>query len=343
MDEQMRSRGSFEQAAQSRPSATVSSTRDPDMHMAQQPQEESGEASELWKLLPAIQHLPESMLKKLPMSSLFQLNSALGKESKASSRMNTNTRLTMNAQQLLLNPVQVAAGQDDRKNIIHPARFLGGVNCSGQQMWLHARELIGLEGVVPIGNYDMDSIGFGGCVTLRGWLEIHKPSSVDLKLKLFYMPNVSSSALSTKKLDVEDGSGSISIGDSLKEIADLEGLRAALNAAREAMAFALPWNRSISAIHGFMSNSNFCKDDLSNNPRRAAILVEFIDYVFGRNALNWENKQLYLSADDLSHVWASWKGKRSCFMVQQASEKTKKGQSSQFKAKQEVQFAEWLP
>ena len=82
---------------------------------------------------------------------------------------------------------------------------------------------------------------------------------------------------------------------------------------------------------------------MSNNPRRAAILVEFIDYVFGRNALNWENKQLYLSADDLSHVWASWKGKRSCFMVQQASEKTKKGQSSQFKAKQEVQFAEWLP
>ena len=35
---------------------------------------------ELWKLLPQLKDLPESLLKKLPMSAMFQLNTALSKE-----------------------------------------------------------------------------------------------------------------------------------------------------------------------------------------------------------------------------------------------------------------------
>ena len=62
---------------------------------------------------------------------------------------------------------------------------------------------------------------------------------------------------------------------------------------------------------GFVTNSNCLSEDLRTNNKRAAILSEFTDYVFGRNALNLENGHPFLSADDLAHVWAQWKGKRS--------------------------------
>ena len=73
-----------------------------------------------------------------------------------------------------------------------------------------------------------------------------------MKLRLFHMPNMAGGAVSGKKQEGEDG------GESLKEIADLESYRIALNTAREAMAATLPWNRSISALVGLMLNTNYC-------------------------------------------------------------------------------------
>ena len=49
---------------------------------------------------------------------------------------------------------------------------------------------------------------------------------------------------------------------------------------------------------------------MAGNGKRAAILTEFVDYTFSRNALNWENGQPFLSTDELTHVWANWKCKR---------------------------------
>jgi hypothetical protein len=270
---------------------------------------------EIWKLLPHIKDLPEEMVKQLPLPTLLQLNTALAKESRSAEKLSVNARLTQNAQKLLTSPVEVKHGWDDRKELLHEARFLGGSSCSGQHMWLRAREVLGAKGVVPLGNYDMDSVGCGGCVTPRGWQELHCPASPDLKLKMFYMPNVASSTLSARKVNLEDGESGLSIGDSMRDIADFDGFRAALHTLREAMAVALPWNRSVGAILGFMMNTNYCAADLQNNPKRAAILAEFVDFCLGRNSLNWENKMPYLSADELTHVWASWRGKRAAFFM----------------------------
>ncbi len=132
---------------------------------------------------------------------------------------------------------------------------------------------------------------------------------------MFYLPNVANTGLSAKKVALADGDEALNIGDSLREIADMEGYRAALNTAKEALHSAMPWNRSISAIVGFMTNSNYLSEDLRSNNKRAAILSEFTDYVFSRNALNWENGHPFLSADDLAHVWMQWKGKRSALFT----------------------------
>ena len=316
-EEQVRTKTGFEHAAASIATADPAASRDEEIQEAEPTQGGESQQLEVWKLLSHVKDLPESLVKRLPMSALFQLNNALIKESKVSNKLNTNDKLLQNAQAATQRPEQVQQGQDDRKEMIHPARFLPGTSCSGQNMWLKARDVLGPKGVAAIGNYDMDSVGCGGCVTPRGWLAIHDPSSADLKLKLFHMPNVGGSSLSSKKFQLDDGEGALSVGESLKEIVDIEGFKSALNAAREAQACAMPWNRSIAAIQSFMVNTNCCYLDLQGNKQKAAILTEFVDFVLGRNALNWENRMPYLSTDDLSHVWSSWKSKRSMFFTQQ--------------------------
>ena len=282
------------------------------------------EDTQVWKLLPHLSGVPEEMLKKLPLSAIFQLNAAMAKENKNAAKMNINARLAANAQKIAANPVKIQGGPDNRREILHPARFLGGASCAKSELWLHAKRAIGENAMIPIGNYDMDSVGCGGSVTPRGWQALHDPASQELKLKLFYLPNVSGSGLSARRVNLEGGEEALSIGDSLKEIADLEGYKAALNTAREAMHSAMPWNRSISAIVGFMTNNNYLQSDLGGNNRRSLILAEFTDYVFGRNALNWENGQPFLSTDDLAHVWTNWKGKRAALFVKSSEGKEKK-------------------
>jgi hypothetical protein len=332
LDEEVRTRRGFEKHAPAMVDvAQPSRDLQQQQPMAQQSALVTGTGSadplQIWKMLPALKHLPESMLCQLSRAEIFQLNDAFLKESKVAGKLQTNAKLTINAQQLVDNPVMIPGGLDDRKSILHKARFLGGASCSNQAMWLQAREELGLNGVVPLGNYDLDSVGCGGCVSPKAWWIIHNPSSSELKLKLFLMSNISSSSLSSKRISIEDGD-SLNIGESLRDVADMDAFRCALNTAREAMASALPWNRSISALAGFFVNNNYCAADLGNNPKKATILADFCDYVFSRNALNWENFQPFLSTDDLAHTWAAWKAKRAAFFT---APERKKGQQNQQK------------
>ena len=74
-----------------------------------------------------------------------------------------------------------------------------------------------------------------------------------------------------------------------------------------------------------MVNTGYLQEDLGGNSKRATILTEFVDYVFNRNTLNWENDQSFLSTDQLSYVWANWKGKRGIStMGSKNSERQKK-------------------
>jgi hypothetical protein len=97
---------------------------------------------------------------------------------------------------------------------------------------------------------------------------IHDPSSAELKLKLFHLPNVNSSSLSARKISLEDGESAINIGDSLRDIADMDAFKSAINTLREAMATALPWNRSVSALCGFFANNNYCAADLKTGLKK---------------------------------------------------------------------------
>jgi hypothetical protein len=72
--------------------------------------------------------------------------------------------------------ISVDMGLDDRTNNLHDGRFLPGENCSAAKLWLAARSRIPLHGAPPLGNYNMASVGIGGFIYSRGWVELANPA-----------------------------------------------------------------------------------------------------------------------------------------------------------------------
>jgi hypothetical protein len=144
-------------------------------------------------------------------------------------------------------PTVIHTAADDRIDLLHPARFLGGAVCSSKKLWLAARKVISLEGVIPLSSYDMSTVGLGKCVTNRGWTELHSPVATSICLKMFLSSNMGSATAGTKRLTLADGEAAINMGEHLKEIVHMEEFKHAVRAIGRAVAMALPWNRSIDA------------------------------------------------------------------------------------------------
>jgi len=215
-------------------------------------------------------------------------------------------------------PVLVEAGEDDRADRLHPARFLGGAVCSAKKLWRTAREVLGLEGIPPLANYDMAAIGLMGCVTARAWKELHNPGSMNNTVKLYSPSNMTSSTGSTKRLSLVDGDRSINVGESLKEISDLEELKLAVRAMCRAAQFALPWNQSYNAIEGFLQSSHWGSSDLSGRSNRAVLLADFVNYILGLNAQAWQQKEDFRSSGEIKVLWGEWFGSRPASLLSAA-------------------------
>jgi hypothetical protein len=212
---------------------------------------------------------------------------------------------------LRASPAVYEAGADDRSSFLHPARFLAGPVCSLRQLWLLAREVIGLGPLVALSGYDLETLGLDGCVTTKGWQLIHDPANHGLKLKFFSSVNVGSSSLNTKRLTLADGESAIDVSDSLREIMSLEDYKNALRTLSKAMHLALPWNHSVNAIEGFMHATNFCAKELGSFSTRPHLLAIFTDHVLNANSKRWVNKQEFLRAADLRPFFDQWAGSRS--------------------------------
>ena len=83
-------------------------------------------------------------------------------------------------------------------------------------------------------------------------------------------------------------------------------------------------------------NSHCLQEDIGGNPKRAAVLTEFTDYVLGCNALNREKSQPFLTTDDLTHVWANQKTKRGVHVKPTEKKKDKQSKFDSKKAAADV-------
>jgi len=240
----------------------------------------------------------------------FMANTA-SPQASASSR-DPETKMAKNLEDLRANPVQFQAGLDDRCENLHDARFAGGAVCLLQKYWLDARERLGLAGVTPLSGYDFETVGIAGSITSKGLWEMHNPANPHLKLKYFSSSNVGSASLSSRRITLAENDQAVDINESLRDLVHMADFKAALGVVTKAMTIVLHWNHSVSAIHGFMENSNYCHDRTRSWPdrERASELTAFVDHIFHTNSRKWVAKQHFLSAPELRTAFESWLGSR---------------------------------
>ena len=206
-------------------------------------------------------------------------------------------KLFQNRESLTNTAVTIPAGQDNRLDILHPARFLPGATCSASKMWLEARRIIGGSGPQPLSTYDMASIGLGGSVSAKGWVELHNPASPFLSIKMFSM---NSCVSKSKSADAD-----------IPDLEDLSEFKAALRVLRGAMSFVHPWNRSIDALENFFIQSRFCSSDLSGSDKQALLLSQFTDYILVENASRWRGMEPFLDTRSLRNTWTDFTSQKN--------------------------------
>ena len=279
---------------------------------------EDKDISSLRKKFKFLEEFSDNFIRSTPYEALLKTETTAIKISEFERGKAVTLRLSNNRDKLGSCFSAVPAGKDNRWDELHEARFLPGAGCPAAKLWLRARAVMGDSCPDPISTYDMNSIGLGGYVSKRGWVEIHNVGSDSLSLKLFNI-NGCGNKISSGSCEEE-----------FKEIAELGEFKLALRVAREALSFVHPWNKSIAAIEGFLIQSNFCSSDLSGVDKSASVLTQFVDYIFGENADRWRAQEPFLNTGDLRSSWASFFGAKPVSTLQKAKQA---GQNSAGKGK----------
>ena len=257
---------------------------------------EEGDILKLREKFPFLKDFSDKFIRSTPYEALLKTETTAIKLQDHERNKAVSLRLSTNRDKLAKCIIKVRGGEDNRWDILNEARFLPGAGCTAAKLWLKAREVMGATGHAPISTYDMNSIGLGGYVSKRGWVELHDIGSDSLSLKLFNINGCGNKV-----------SGGVASADpEMREIVELGEFKLALRVAREALSFVFPWNKSISALEGFMFQSNFCNEQLQGTDKPAVTLTQFADYAFGENADRWRAHEPFLSTGDLRSAWASF-------------------------------------
>jgi hypothetical protein len=250
---------------------------------------------------PRLREFSDNFLKSRTMEELLKIESTSIKVKEAERRGDAEERLSLNKQNLETNAVWIERAKDDRWSTLHPARFLAGAACSTKKMWLSARATTDVSGHNPVANYDLTSVGMGGFVTSKGWIELANPASTKMALRLFNINNVGSRT---------SGSKSAKNGNDMDDIGELGEFKLALRTLRTAAQFVCPWNFSYLAIENFMIQNDFCKTELTGTENPAATLTQFVDYILHENANRWRDAEGFISTGEMKTFWLSFSSAR---------------------------------
>ncbi len=128
---------------------------------------------------PHLRNFENSVLECATLSEL----TAMGKQKFSNSRLLSHT-LSANLEHLQNFPEKIEGGVDDCLGKAHPARFLRGYVGDSQELWRQARLNWGADGIDPVANYEVGSLGMGDQLTYKVWAELHKPNSRQLSIRL---------------------------------------------------------------------------------------------------------------------------------------------------------------
>ncbi len=121
---------------------------------------------------PHLRNFDDSVLKHATLSELTSME----RQKVSGSKILTQT-LSRNFENIQNFPEKIPEGLDNCLGRAHQSRFLRGYARDAQELWLQGREAWGANGIEPMANYEVVSMGLGDSLTHKVWAEIHKPSS----------------------------------------------------------------------------------------------------------------------------------------------------------------------
>jgi hypothetical protein len=243
----------------------------------------------------------DAVLASTPIETLLKLESTSIKLKNMEKAKDLEDRLASNREDLDSLIIQVQAGTDDRRSILHEGRFLPGAVCSAEKMWKRGREVVRKEDHPAVSGYDMGSLGLGGHVTPKGWLALADPGYSAISINLFCISNCGKRTF---------GKSDNCNEDNLRDVVEIGELKTAMRVLREAMSYVHPWNKSVSVLEGFLIQTNYCSAEVESLDNQAAIISQFVDYVLRENSNRWRGGESYLGLSELKSAWESFFGSR---------------------------------
>ncbi len=240
---------------------------------------------------PHLKNKPDDYFAHRTFDQLIRMNTMLEKSNKSSRKL--TEKLARNLDYTKQHPVPIHAGTDNRSDILHDARFLGGHVCKHTDIWLRARNLLGLQGPDPVSRYDTETLGLTGHINSYLWSALSNPGSKDISITM-----ASPEALKAAR-GVEDRDG----GHPKKDFTTISDFRMALAALRVARHCIHPWDFSLATIEFFLISVQFGETDLPDLSARLRFLSEFVDEALQHNAEAWDDAKSFLPASALSTRW----------------------------------------
>ncbi len=105
---------------------------------------------------PHLRNFDDNVLKNTSLKELANLGKNKSDGHKALSRL-----MAANFEAATSFPETVESGTDDCMGLVHKSRFLRGYVGDPQELWIQARKHLGPDGLDPIANYEMVTLGVG--------------------------------------------------------------------------------------------------------------------------------------------------------------------------------------
>ena len=249
---------------------------------------DSKQIANLRKNFKNIEHLDDSVLAFL---SFRDISSTEGKKDKQNKFL--TEKLAENYERVKKFPVRVEGGEDSCTDRAHDSRFLRGYVGNSQNLWVQARQKLGLVGLDPIANYETVSVGLNGCISPRVWHEVHSPSSKHLTIRMLTSHALKSTWASPDKCG------------EVKEFDSMHELKMAVVALDACIRKVFWWNSSFAAVAIFLHTIEFGETDLAGFSDRLSVLADFIDEILKFNAQAWDEERYFMSAQDVTAKWTA--------------------------------------
>ena len=241
--------------------------------------------------MPNLNHHSDETLQNLSWTELFRLDSKLDSRGKSGKKL--TEKLQKNLEKIKKNPVKIEAGEDNRSNKLHSSRFIGGHICQNSDIWLQARESVGISGLDPISRYDVDGVGLSGHINSHFWAILHNPGDKDISITRL-SPDALKSARTSNDKDSES---------CRKDFKTINEIRHALATIRTATGMIHPWNMSVTTLEYFLNSIHFNERESGSVSEKVSFVTEFIDEVLLFNAEAWDDNMPFMSASRIAQKW----------------------------------------